>query len=121
LPTNFYVAWQNQATRVWHTVARLSRSKAGYELVFTRGIASLPAIPFDLFRMDVKRRYSSDELFPLFRNRLPSRSRADFRKIAQWLNVMEGEDEFDLLSKFGLIPGTDSLLVYPEPTVISGT
>ena len=105
MPINLYVAWQNQATRVWHTVARLSRSKAGYELVFTQGIASLPAIPSDLFRMDVKRRYSSDELFPLFRSRVPSH-RADFRKMAQWLNVIEGEDEFGLLSKFGLIPGS---------------
>ncbi len=41
--------------------------------------------------------------------------------MAQWLNVIEGEDEFGLLSKFGLIPGTDSLLVYPEPAVVSGT
>jgi len=35
--------------------------------------------------------------------------------------VTGSEDEFGLLSKFGLIPGTDSLLVYPEPDVISGT
>jgi hypothetical protein len=121
LPTNLYVAWQNQATRAWHTVARLNRTKTGYELVFTRGVASLPTIPSDLFRMDVRERYSSDELFPLFRNRLPSRSRSDVPKMAHWLNVTGGEDEFDLLSKFGLIPGTDSLLVYPEPELISGT
>jgi hypothetical protein len=121
LPTNLYVAWQNQATRAWHTVARLSRTPTGYELVFTRGATNLLTVPSGLFRMDVRKRYSSDQLFPLFKNRLPSRSRADFPKIAHWLNVMGSEDEFDLLSKFGLIPGTDSLLVYPEPDVISGT
>jgi hypothetical protein len=120
LPASLYVAWQNQVTRVWHTVARLSRSEAGYELVFTRGVSSLLTIPADLFRMDVRKRYISNALFPLFKNRLPSRSRTDFEKMARWLNVKGDEDEFALLSKFGLIPGTDSLLVYPEPDVVSG-
>jgi hypothetical protein len=121
LPTNLYVAWQNPATRTWHTVARLSRAGSGYELVFTRGVTGLLTIPSDLFRMNVAKRYSADELFPLFKNRLPSRSRTDFPKMAQWLNIKGGDDEFELLSKFGLIPGTDSLLVYPEPEVVSGT
>jgi HIRAN domain len=117
---SLYVAWQNQVTRAWHTVARLTRSEEGYELVFTRGVSSLLTIPADLFRMDVTKRYVSNALFPLFKNRLPSRNRADFQKMAEWLNVTGHEDEFGLLSKFGLIPGTDSLLVYPEPDVISG-
>jgi hypothetical protein len=121
LPISLYVAWQNPATRAWQTVARLSRAGDGYELVFTRGVTSLPTIPSDLFRMDVAKKYSADGLFPLFRNRLPPRSRTDFPKIAQWLNLMGDEDEFVLLSRFGLIPGTDSLLVYPEPEVVSGT
>jgi len=71
--------------------------------------------------MDVTKRYSSDELFPLFKNRLPSRNRDDFGKMAEWLNLRGTEDEFELLSKFGLIPGSDSLLVYPEPDIVSGT
>jgi HIRAN domain len=121
LAANLYVAWQNQVTRAWHTVARLSRTESGYELVFTRGVSSLHSIPSDLFQMDVSKRYSSDTLLPMFKNRLPSRSRADFAKMAKWLNVTGDEDEFALLAKFGLIPGTDSLLVYPEPDVISGT
>lgn len=120
MPANLYVAWQNQVTRAWQTVARLTRTEAGYELVFTRGVSSLLSIPSDLFRMDVTKKYSSDTLLPMFRNRLPSRNRADFEKIAKWLDVAGDEDEFSLLAKFGLIPGTDSLLVYPEPDVIAG-
>jgi hypothetical protein len=117
LPTSLYVAWQNQATRAWHTVARLRRLHPGYEFVFTQGVSNLLTIPSELFQMDVKRRYSSDELLPLFKNRLPSRNRTDFSKMVEWLNLSGDEDEYDLLTKFGLIPGTDSLLVYPEPEV----
>jgi hypothetical protein len=74
----------------------------------------------NLFNMDLNKRYKSEELIPLFRNRLPSRSRSDFRKIAGWLNLSGDENQFDLLSRFGLIPGTDSILIYPEPKIGSG-
>jgi hypothetical protein len=114
------VAWQDQATRAWHTIARLQRVEAGYEFGFTRGIERLRSIPVDLFRMDVNKRYRSDELMPLFKNKLLSRSRSDFAKLVKWLNLNGNEDEFDALSKFGLIPGTDSILVYPEPEIGSG-
>ena len=118
--TNLYVAWQDQVTRQWHTIARLRRLESGYEFAFTRGIAHLDTIPLDLFRMDVKKRYVSDELIPLFKNKLPSRNRNDFIKMANWLNLKGNEGEFDALSKFGLIPGTDAILVYPEAHVDSG-
>jgi len=70
--------------------------------------------------MDVNKRYSSDELMPLFKNKLPNRNRSDFIKLVNWLNLRGNEEEFEALSKFGLIPGTDSILVYPEPQVVSG-
>ena len=112
---DLYVAWQDQASRTWHTIARLRRTGDEYEFVFTRGVKRLSSIPLDLFRMDVTKRYRSTELTPLFRNRLLSRSRKDFSKISHWLNLRGDESDFDLLSKFGLIPGTDSILIYPSP------
>lgn len=120
MPDNLYVAWQDAETRAWHTVGRLSRAKDGYEFQFTRGVRRLKTIPADVFRADVNGRYLSTELMPLFQNRLPSKSRSDFAKMAAWLNLQGNEDEFDLLARFGLIPGTDSILVYPEPQVIDG-
>jgi HIRAN domain len=89
--------------------------------MFTKGAARLGSIPTDLFNLDINRLYRSNELIALFRNRLPSRNRADFLKIAEWLNLRGDESEFELLAKFGLIPGTDSILVYPEPDIVSGT
>jgi hypothetical protein len=110
-----YLAWQHPDTRSWHTFARLDRTANDHELLFTRGALGLQTIPLDLFKMDLNRRYKFSELIPIFRNRMPSRSRTDFAKIAEWLNLRGDEDEFTLLSRFGLIPGTDGILVYPEP------
>lgn len=118
---DLYVAWQDQASRAWHTIARLRRVGEDYEFLFTRGVRELNSIPLDLFRMDVNKRYRSAELIPLFRNRLLSRSRTDFSKVAKWLNLSGTEGEFESLSKFGLIPGTDSILIYPSPQIESQT
>lgn len=120
MTSNLYVAWQDQDSRKWHTIARLTRTDAGFDFLFTRGVERLHSIPSDLFRLDVNKRYSSVELIPLFKNRLPSRSRPDFLRMAGWLNLSGSENEFETLARFGLIPGTDSILVYPEPTLVSG-
>jgi hypothetical protein len=117
---NVYVAWQDSASRAWRTFARLSRVNGDYEFAFTHGAERLNLIPQDLFRMNLKERYRSHDLISLFKNKLPPRSRVDFKKMAGWLNLRGDEEEFDLLSKFGLIPGTDSLLVYPEPDITGG-
>jgi len=70
--------------------------------------------------MDLNQRYRFSELIPIFQNRLLSRNRNDFAKIASWLNLRGDEDEFSSLARFGLIPGTDAILVYPEPETSDG-
>jgi hypothetical protein len=120
LPENLYLAWQDEATRTWHTIARLTRDSEGYELIFTQGATRLGDLPERLFKMQLKYRYRFQTLINVFKNKIPSRNRPDFEKMARWLNLRGSEDEFVLLSKFGLIPGSDALLVYPEPNVRGG-
>lgn len=115
---SIYIAWQDDSTRSWHTIAKLIRFDDGYEFAFTEGIRKLKNIPHQLFSMPLKGRYRSSMLIPLFQSRLPSRSRTDFEKIQEWLDLSGTEDEFTRLGKFGLIPGTDSLMLYPSPTII---
>jgi hypothetical protein len=115
-----YVAWQDSASRAWHTFGRLTHKNNDYEFAFTKGADKLNGVPRELFRMDLKDRYRSSDLIALFKNKLPPRSRNDFKKMANWLNLHGDEQDFELLAKFGLIPGTDSLLVYPEPEVVAG-
>jgi HIRAN domain-containing protein len=118
LSANLFLAWQDPGTRTWHTFARLRKNGDDYELAFTRGAQRLGTIPLELFKLDITKIYRFGELIPVFRNRLPSRKRADFERMAAWLNLTGDEDEFTQLGRFGLIPGTDSILIYPEPEII---
>lgn len=115
-----YVAWQDDLTRRWKTIARLTRRPDGYELVFTAGVRSLGNLPSNVFRMEPGYRYRSSELLEIFKNRIPPRSRSDFTRLANWLGVDPKGNDFALLSRFGLIPGSDSILVYPAPSVVDG-
>ncbi len=121
LANKLYLAWQDQETRGWHTVGQLAAKPNGYEFLFTKGVKALRSVPSDLFRMEPGKRYRSEELMPLFRNRILPPSRADFAKVAAWVGLSGEENEFVQLEKFGRIAGTDALMVYPEPTVESGT
>lgn len=117
-----FIAWQDASTRSWHTVARVVRDDDGYEFVFTKGATQLGSFPFDLFNMKLGARYRFDSLIPFLSNKVPSRSRDDYRKMAHWFNLTGDEDdEFELLLRFGLVPGGDSFLVYPEPLVKDGS
>lgn len=116
-----FVAWQDEVSRTWHTIARLTRTADGYEFVFTRGASRLKSVPENLFGMQLHDRFQFSRLIPLFTNRIPSRTRTDFGRMAAWLDLDEFEqDPFTLLARFGLIPGTDSILIYPEPSVANG-
>lgn len=114
-----YVAWQDEH-RHWHTIAEIVRRHSGYEFGFTRGVNNLLSFPEQLFRMNRNTRYTFKDLIPLFRNRIPPRNRADYKRMTEWLNLSKFADEFEMLSYFGLVPGTNSLMVYPAPTVKDG-
>ncbi len=114
-----YAAWQDE-NRSWHTIGRLTQRGGLYEFVFTKGASVLGTMPKDLLGMNIYHSYRSPQLFSLFRNKLPSRTRPDFRQMAGWLGLSGDESEIALLEKFGLIPGSDSTLVYPEPDISSG-
>jgi len=75
----------------------------------TSGFETLESFP------DLKTVYRSDELFPIFSNRLPSPSRPDYADFIQWLNVpLEAADPISLLARSGGRRATDSLEVFPD-------
>ena len=67
---SLFVAWQDPQSRQWAPVGRLSRDDGQYRFVYTRGAKELPNFtPFGLMT-DLQVEYVSDELFPLFANRI---------------------------------------------------
>lgn len=111
-----FLAWQDPQNRRWLPVGRLTFNGAVYHFIYTKGAkASRNFIPFGRMRdMDVT--YESKELFPLFANRLLSRSRPEYRDFLHWLNIRADEDDpVALLARTGGLRETDSLEVFPCP------
>lgn len=113
-----YLAWQDPSGRSWYPVGRLTAEGDEYRFVYTRGAKEAPNfVPFPRMQ-DMKSEYRSRELFPLFANRLLSKTRPDYQDFLDWLNVRATEDDpFVLLARTGGIRETDSFMVFacPEP------
>ena len=115
-----FLAWQNPDTRLWYTIGRLTETETDcYQFSYTQGALTaqreggfcpLPSFP-DLFSV-----YVSESLFPLFSNRLPSRSRSDYGDFVEWLSLpLAEEDPFALLARSGGQRTTDTLAAFPCP------
>ena len=111
-----FIAWQDPETRRWHTVGRLTQEAGYYEFVYTRGALRSPRFTYLGRMIDLRKRYMSEALFPLFANRLLDRSRPEYPEYIRWLGVTQDEnDPMSLLARSGGSRATDDLCVYPAP------
>jgi HIRAN domain len=111
-----YLAWQDPKDHRWFPVGRLSFDGRVYRFVYTKGaLKSSNFLPFGRMQ-DLYTAYEASELFPLFANRLLSRTRPEYKAFLDWLNVRNSEDDpFTLLGRSEGLRGTDSLTVFPLP------
>lgn len=117
-----YVAWQDEVTRLWHTVAKLVHDNGIYRFNYTKGVdASKRFSPF--MRMeDFDKVYESKELFPVFKNRILPKNRPEYKKIIDWLDI--NAEEFDPLEYLGVSGGlrsTDNYRIIPDPVLSDST
>lgn len=113
---SLYVGWQNEDTREWVPVAKLSKSEDAYTLQYTRGAKRSKSF-VGLGRMgDLDKTYLSKELFPFFKNRLISRSRPEYSDYLRWLGLQSLDDDpMTMLAVTGGVRATDSLELIPSP------
>lgn len=112
-----YVAWQQPDSKEWIPVARLDRTNGKYRFGYTRGVHR--ARDFQTFsRMDqIDATYESETLFPLFSNRLISKSRPEFKNYLRWMGLDDTiDDPMSILALTGGIRGTDSIEVFQLPS-----
>jgi HIRAN domain len=111
-----YLAWQDPKGRRWFPVGRLSFDGRVYRFVYTKGALKSPNfLPFG-WMQDLYTAYESSELFPLFANRLLSKTRPEYKAFLHWLNVPNSmDDSLMLLGRSEGLRGTDSLTVFPLP------
>lgn len=116
---SLFVAWQDPQSRQWAPVGRLSRDDGQYRFVYTRGAKELPNFtPFGLMT-DLQVEYVSDELFPLFANRILAKSRPEYEQYMGWLGMARNKyDALDELARTGGVRATDSLELFacPQPS-----
>jgi len=111
-----YLAWQDAETRSWFPVGQLTYNDKVYRFMYTKGAkVSNNFIPFGQM-IDLEYVYESDKLFPLFANRLISKTRPEYKNFLYWLNMSENEDDpLALLALSGGTRETDSLEVFSCP------
>lgn len=108
-----YIAWQDPDVHKWHVVGVLTQRGDGFLFRYTWGAyASKKFMPFSGMD-DLKLKYFSAELFPLFKNRLLSRKRPEYPHYLQWLGLTDSEaNPIDLLARSGGLRGTDNLQMF---------
>ena len=121
--STLFLAWQDQNSRSWFPIGRLTFDGTNYEFTYTQGVleaqekcgfeplASFPRLG------EV---YKSTYLFPVFANRLMPKSRPDYSSFIHWLNLSQDErDPIAMLARSGGRRETDTLTVFPCPELDS--
>lgn len=120
-PKTLLLAWKDPISPNWFTLGRLTFDRGIYHFVYTQGVkeaeekcAFTPLLSFP--RLDEV--YTSTYLFPVFANRVMSRSRPDYSSFIEWLNIPKDEnDPMAILARSGGERQTDTLAVFPCPEV----
>lgn len=119
-PQAIFLAWQDPASRAWFPIGKLT-CEAGevYRFVYTSGFEQArmkagltPLIGFP----EVQQIYESTELFPLFANRVMSRSREEYSSyLARFGLAEEGASMLALLARSQGRRSTDSFEIFAHP------
>lgn len=110
-----YVAWQAPDTRDWHVVGNLQERNSGYVFKYTKG--ALKSSKFTKFSgmTDVHETYVSEDLFPLFKNRLLSPRRPEYPRFIKWLGLEDDSvNPIDILARSGGLRSTDQLQIFKK-------
>jgi hypothetical protein len=111
-----FVAYQDTVSRTWTPVARLTHDGRFYHFSYTQGVKNIPHfVPFGrMSKLDAE--YVSEQIFPLFANRLLPKSRPEYKDYLNWLGLPEvGHDALEELARTGGLRATDSLELIPCP------
>jgi len=116
-PKTLFLAWQDPISRYWFSIGRLTFDGRLYQFVYTQGVKEAEAKcafkPLSSFPC-LDKVYTSTQLFPVFANRLMSRSRPDYSSFMEWLNIPNDEhDPMTILARSGGERETDTLAVFP--------
>ena len=105
----------------WGPVGRLEYDDGIYRFVYTQGARTLEGFRAFHGMEDLTRIYESDDLFPIFKNRLMPASRPEYQAYLRWSGFdssFDANDPLAPISILGVTEGirqTDSIEVFPCP------
>ncbi|VVS93061.1 HIRAN domain-containing protein [Desulfoluna spongiiphila] len=113
------LAWYNNELHAWVPVGRLAYQEDKYYFRYTCGVNSLnskyhfrPLPGLEEFNTC----YESDDIFPLFKNRLLQKNRPEYGDYLNWLNIAENAySPMEELARTGGTRSTDHLRLFPVP------
>ncbi len=112
-----FVAWRPlQPQEGWRPVGRLEHEDGLYRFFYTQGARKAGFVPFPQMG-DLDRVYVSEELFPVFANRLLSKSRPEYEAFLRW-GGFDSTNPPDPIVILGVTEGlrqTDAIEVFPCP------
>ncbi|MBL4885314.1 MAG: HIRAN domain-containing protein [Planctomycetaceae bacterium] len=119
-----FVAWRTQDpdNPAWGPIGRLEYENGTYRFFYTEGARTLPGF-YPFFRMeDLDIVYESDELPPLFSNRLLSKSRPEYEAYLSWsgFDYKNPPGPIQLLAVTQGQRQTDAIEVFPCPVPDEG-
>lgn len=118
-PRRLLVAWQNPDTRRITLVGILEHNAGRYCFRYLQAALDTqgfrPFLGFD----DLQRRYESEQLFSLFRQRLMAHDRPDFDRYLDTLGLGESASPLAVLGRSGGSREGDSIFLLREPEVFS--
>lgn len=112
-----YLAWREPGRR-WWPVGRLTRHGPAFEFAYTHGAVQAEEAGFrPLLAFPAREEvYRSEELFPVFANRVMNPARPEFQSFLNWLALPPREsDPLVLLARSGGRRETDVFEVFAAP------
>lgn len=114
-----FVAWRagGPTNGRWGPIGKLEGIEDGYRFRYTRGAQMLAGFEPFAEMPDLRGIYESDELFPLFRNRLLGASRPEYAAYLTWAGFDPAKPP-DPISILGVTQGlraTDAVELFPIP------
>jgi len=114
-----FLAWREPVKREWIVVGKLWQKENKYYFGYTKGVKKAKESGnFNEFGVmqDIDKIYVSNELFPIFKNRILNRSRPEYSQYIKWLGFENKEvSPLDELSRTNGLRATDSLQIFEKP------
>lgn len=117
------LCWKEPELREWIPVGRLWQQDNQYFFCYTQGLKKAQQNNNFTFlgeMTDAKQIYFSDELFPVFQNRLLAKSRPEYKRYLDWIGLEDNLTKLDELARTNGIRATDSLQLFEIPKINNG-